>query len=100
MDSPAILSLPTQSYVFSMPIPTLLVLNVDALIAKEVCDLLSCLDVVIPGCDRAIACLLMGTTTKGKSKVGDCSRTSIRKEKSLTCKNNNGGTVRKAVATA
>jgi hypothetical protein len=61
--------------------------NPDALLAKELCDLLSGLETAIPGLGRVIACLLTGTPIKDKiKKVGDCSRTGIRKEKSLRCK--------------
>jgi hypothetical protein len=57
--------------------------NPDALFAKELCDILSSLEAAIPGCGRAVACLLTGTPIKGKSKVGVCPRTGKRKEKSL-----------------
>jgi hypothetical protein len=64
----------------------------DALFVKELCDLLSGLETAIPGLGRAIACLLTGAPIKGKiKKVGDCTRTSIRKEKSLRCKDKKSG---------
>jgi hypothetical protein len=50
--------------------------------AKELSDILSSLEDALPGCGRTIACLLTGTTIKGKSKVGACPWTGNRKEKS------------------
>jgi hypothetical protein len=74
--------------------------NPDALLAKEVCDLLSGLYIAIPGLGRVIACLLTGTPIKGKNKkVGDCSRTGM-KEKLLKCKDKKSGVIGKAHATA
>jgi hypothetical protein len=82
VDSPTTLSSPMQSDEVSALIPPSMRDNPDALFAKELCDILSSLEVALPGCGRAIACLLTGTTIKGKSKVGACPRTSNRKEKS------------------
>jgi hypothetical protein len=66
--------------------------NPDALLAKELCDLLSGLETAIFGLGRAIACLLTGMPIKDKiKKVGDCSCTGIRKEKSLRCKDKKSG---------
>ena len=96
VDSPETLSLPERLDVVSEPIPPSPSHNSDALFAKELCDLLSAVEVAIPGCGRAIACLLTGTTTKGKSKIGDCPRSS--KEKSLRCKGKKSGTVGKVPA--
>jgi hypothetical protein len=56
--------------VISAPHPPLPALNPDALFAKELCDVLSSLEAAIPGCGRAIACILIGTTIKCKSKKG------------------------------
>jgi hypothetical protein len=54
--------------------------NPDALLTKELRDLLSGLETAIRGLGRAIACLLIGTPIKDKiKKVGDCSRTGIGK---------------------
>jgi hypothetical protein len=73
------LSSPKRSVVTSSPIPPSATDNPDALLAKEVYDLLSRLDTAIPGLGRAIACLLTGIPIKGKSKrVGDCPRTGMR----------------------
>jgi hypothetical protein len=50
--------------------------NPDALLAKELCDLLIGLETTIPELGRAIASLLTQTPIKNKSKkVGDCSPT-------------------------
>jgi hypothetical protein len=58
-----------------------------ALFSKEHSDVLNNLKVAIPKYGRVIACLLVGTTIKGKSrKVDDFPYTSVRKEKSLSCK--------------
>jgi hypothetical protein len=71
--------------------------NPDALLAKELCDLLSGLDIAIPGLGRAVACLLTGTPIKDKiKKVRDCSWTDMRKEKSLMSKDKKSGARRKA----
>jgi hypothetical protein len=84
VDVPATLSLREQLNVASTPIPPSSPHSPNALVAEEICDLLSRLDVLIPGLGRSIACLLMGTPIKGKmKKVDDGLRTSIRKEKSL-----------------
>jgi hypothetical protein len=94
VDAPVILSLPELSDVGSAPISS-------RPPAEEICDLLSRLDIVIPGLGRAIACLLTGTPIKSKSKkVGDCPRTGIRKEKSLRCKHNKSGTIGKVSVAA
>jgi hypothetical protein len=46
--------------------------NLDALFIKELCNMLSRLDVLISKFGRAIACLLTGKKIKNKSKkVGD-----------------------------
>jgi hypothetical protein len=75
--------------------------NSDALFAKELCNLLSRLDVLIPRFGRAIACLITGTEIKGKSKkVGDCPQTGTRKGKSLRCKYKKSGDTWKASSTA
>jgi hypothetical protein len=51
---------------------------------KEICDLLSRLDVLITGLGRSVACVLTGTQIKEKiKKVGAGLQTGIRKEKSL-----------------
>jgi hypothetical protein len=67
--SPTLCSL-ESSDVISAPHPPLPALNPDALFAKELCDVLSSLEAAIPGCGRAIACILIGTTIKCKSKKG------------------------------
>jgi hypothetical protein len=74
MDSPTTLSSPERSDEVFAPIPPSMLDNPDALFAKELCDILSSLEV---------ACLLTGTPIKGKSKVSVCPRTGKRKEKSL-----------------
>jgi hypothetical protein len=59
------------------------------------------LDTAISGLGRAIACLLTGTSIKGKSeKVGDCPRTGMRKEKSLKCKDKKSDVIGKVRAPA
>jgi hypothetical protein len=68
VDDPVILSLPERLDVGSTPISPWPPPNSDALFAEKICDLLNKLDVVIPGLGRAIACLLSGTTLKGKSQ--------------------------------
>jgi hypothetical protein len=100
VDTSATLSSPKRSDATSSPIPTPVVHNPDDDLAKEVCDLLSGLETAIPGLGRAIACLLTGTTIKGKSKTtGDCPQNGIRKEKSLRCKDKKSGAIGKAHAT-
>ena len=42
--------------------------NPDALFAKELCDLLTSVEVAKPGLGRSIACLLTGTPIRGKQK--------------------------------
>jgi hypothetical protein len=97
MDSSTTLSSPERPVVTSSPIPPPSAHNPDALLAKELCDLLSGLDTAIPGLGRAVACLLMGTPIKDKiKKVGDCSWTGMRKEKSLMSKYKKSGARRKA----
>jgi hypothetical protein len=49
VDSSAIVSAPKQSDVVSVPIPPPPAHSSDALLAKELCELLSRLDVLIPG---------------------------------------------------
>jgi hypothetical protein len=67
--------------------------------AEEICDLLSKLDVAIPGLGRSIACLLTGTPIKDKiKKVCGGSRNGIRK-KSLGCKDKKGAATGKASMT-
>jgi hypothetical protein len=84
VDVPATLSLPVQSDVAPTSIPPSPPHRPDALVAEEICGLLSRLDVLIPGLGRSIACLLTGTPIKEKiKKVGDGLQTGIRKEKSL-----------------
>jgi hypothetical protein len=97
VDSPTALSLHGRSDVVSVPIAPLLTLSPDALFAKELCDLLSKLEVAIPGCGRAIACLLTGMAIKGNGKkVDDCPR----KEKSMKGKHKKSGTIGKMPAAA
>jgi hypothetical protein len=82
VDSSMILCSPEGSDVTSTSIPPSPALNPDALFAKELCDVLSSLEDAVPGCGRAIACLLIGSTIKSKSKkVGDCHRTGPAPEK-------------------
>jgi hypothetical protein len=99
-DAPVILSLAERSDVGSTPISSRPLPNPDALFAEEICDLLSKLDVAIPGLGRAIACLLTGTAIKDESKkVGDCPRADIRKKKkTLRCKDNKSGAIEKMPA--
>jgi hypothetical protein len=86
-DSPVTLCSHERSDVSSVPFPPPSALNPDALFAKELCDVLSSLGAAVPGCGRALACLLTGSTLKSKSKkVGDCARTGTGKEKSLRLK--------------
>jgi hypothetical protein len=85
-----------QSDVTSVPIPPPPPHDRDVLFAKELCDLLSSVEAAIPGCGRAIACLLTGTTLKGKGKVDECSGTDIPKKKSLRCKDKKNGAIAKA----
>jgi hypothetical protein len=63
----------------------------------ELCDVLSKLEVAIPGCGRAIACLLTGTAIKGNGKNVDVCP---RKEKSLKGKHKKSGTIEKMPAGA
>jgi hypothetical protein len=58
VDSPMTLSSPKQSDDVSTPVPPSVPDNPDALFAKELYDILSSLEAAIPGCGRAIACLL------------------------------------------
>jgi hypothetical protein len=75
-----------------------LALNSDALFTKELCDVLSSLEAASPGCGRVIACLLIGSTIKSKSKkVGDCP---TGKEKSLRLKGKKKDATGKAPAAA
>jgi hypothetical protein len=84
VDVPTTLSLPEQSDVSPTPIPPLPPHSSDALVMKEICDLLSSLDVLIPGLGRSIACLLTGMPIKETiKKVGAGLWIDIRKEKSL-----------------
>jgi hypothetical protein len=53
-------------------------------------------EAAIPGCGRAIACLLTGTTLKGKGKVDECFGTDIPEKKSLRCKDKKSGVIEKA----
>jgi hypothetical protein len=101
VDVLAILIAPVRSDVVSVPIPPPPTHSSDAFIAKELCDLLSRFDVVIPGFGRVIACLLTGTKIKGKTKkVGDCPQIGIRKGKTLRCKDKKSGDIEKAPAAA
>jgi hypothetical protein len=101
VDSSTIVSSLERSDVESVPIPPPPAHSSDALFAKELCDLLSRLDVIIPGFGRAIACLLTGTKIKGKiKKVGGCPQTGIRKGKSLRCKDKKSGDIVKTPAVA
>jgi hypothetical protein len=70
VDVPATMSLPEQSGVAHTPISSPPPHSSDALFAKEICDLLSKLDVAIPGLGRSIACLLTGTAIRGKKQEG------------------------------
>jgi hypothetical protein len=84
VDVTASLSLPEKSDVAPTPIPPSPPHSTDALVAEEICNLLSRLDVLIPDLGRSIACLLTGMPIKGKiKKMGDGLRTVTRKEKSL-----------------
>jgi hypothetical protein len=75
VDASVILSLSEHWDVGSTSISSHSAHNLDALFAEEICDLLTRLEVVIPGFGRVIACLLTGTVIKGKSKkVGDFPR--------------------------
>jgi hypothetical protein len=95
VDSPMALSLPERSDVVSMTVAPLPILSPDALFAKELCDVLSKLEVDIPGCGRAIACLLTGTAIKSNGKkVDDCPRM----EKSMKGKHKKSGTIGKMPA--
>jgi hypothetical protein len=97
VDSPTALILPERSYVVSTPVGPLPTLSPDALFAKELCDVVSKLEVAIPGCGRAIACLLTGTAIKGNGKKVD---DSPRKEKSIKGKHKKSGTIGKMHAAA
>jgi hypothetical protein len=55
VDSSATLIFPERLDVTTSPIPPSMAHNPDALLAKEVCDLLSGLETAIPGLGRAIA---------------------------------------------
>jgi hypothetical protein len=71
VDLSATLSLPERPVVTSSPVPPPTTHNPDALLAKELCDLLSGLETAIPRLGRTIACLLTGTSIKDKiKKVG------------------------------
>jgi hypothetical protein len=97
VDSLMTLSFPERSDVASAPVAPLPTLSPDALFAKELCDVLIKLEAAIPGCGRAIACLLTGTEIKGKGKkVDDCPR----KEKSLKCKHKKSGAIGRMSAAA
>ena len=89
-----------HSHVASAPIPPPPTDNSNALFAKELCDLLASVEAISPGTGRATACLLTGTTFKGKYKVSDCPRTGIVKEKSLRCKGKKSGAIGKTPAAA
>jgi hypothetical protein len=92
VDSSTTLISPERAVVTTSSIPPSTTHTSDALLAKEVCDLLSGLETAIPGLGRAIACLLTGTPIKGKcKKVSDYPRTGIQKEKSLKCKEKKRG---------
>jgi hypothetical protein len=96
MDASTTLSLPEESDVAPTPIPPSPPHSPDALFAEEICDLLSKLDVAIPGLGRSIACLLRGTPIKEKiKKVGDGPRNGIWK-KTLGCKDNKSDATEKA----
>jgi hypothetical protein len=90
-----------SSGVTSTPTPPLLVLDPDALFAKELCNLFSSLEDVSPGSGRVIACLLTGLKINGKNKKVDYfPRTSIRKGKSLRSKDKKSAIMGKASAAA
>ena len=81
-----------HSHVASAPIPPPPTDNSNALFAKELCDLLASVETVSPGTGRAIACLLTGTTFKGKyKKASDCPRSGIVKQKPPRCKGKKSG---------
>ena len=64
------------SHVILAPVPPPPTDNSNALFAKELCDLLASVEAISPGTGRAIACLLTGSTFKGKCKeASDCPRT-------------------------
>jgi hypothetical protein len=101
VDSSVIFCSPEGLDVTSTSIPPSSALNLDALFANELCGVLSSLEAAVPGCGRAIACLLTGSTIKSKSKkASDCPRTGIRKEKSLKGKGKKGEAIGKAPAAA
>jgi hypothetical protein len=101
VDSASTLCSLGSSDVIPAPHPPLPALNQDALFAKELCDVLSSLEAAIPGCGRAIACILTGTTIKRKSKkVDDCPRSGTRKEKPLKCKGKKSGAIGKVLEAA
>jgi hypothetical protein len=64
--------------------------------AEEICELLSKLDVVIPGLGRSIACLLTGTPIKDKIKNMCGGPQNGIQNKSLGCKDKKGTATRKA----
>jgi hypothetical protein len=68
VDLPITLSSPTHSDVASDPVSPSPALNPDALFTTELCDLLNSLEAAIHGCGRAIDCLLMVTSIKGKAR--------------------------------
>jgi hypothetical protein len=95
-DSPLSVKQLEQSAVSHVPILPPSTHNPDVQFAKELCDLLNKVENSIPGCGRAIACLLTGTTIKDKGKkVSDCS-----KKKSLRCKNKKSSAIGKALVAA
>ncbi|XBJ24031.1 hypothetical protein VPH35_002000 [Triticum aestivum] len=55
----------------------------DALFAKELCDLLTSVDVARPGLGRSIACHLTGTPIRGKQKKGGKGKSSAIDKASL-----------------
>ena len=68
VDSSATLSSPERSEVAFTPIPPSLTHDANVLFAKELCSLLSSVEAAMPGSGRAIACVLTGSTSKGKNK--------------------------------
>jgi hypothetical protein len=97
---PLTLSSLERSDVAFAPIASSPILNLDALFAKELCDVLIGLEATISRCGREIVCLLTGTIIKDKIKMGDCPRTGIRKEKLLKCKEKKSDAMEKAPAVA
>jgi hypothetical protein len=97
---PLTLSSLERSDVAFAPIASSPILNLDALFAKELCDVLIGLEAAISRCGREIVCLLTGMIIKDKIKMGYCPQTAIRKEKLLKCKEKKNDAMEKALAVA